>query len=157
MNKDTFFNIPHDVRVTEINNMLQTMKLKEVSEQLDIAYSTFLKEMTAGDYVYVQRENRYFKFIREDSIPQTLSHSDFTEELLFIRENLNYFKTMLVTESDLIISKKVHSKDAAFSNRSIKMNDEIYADFSNYCHEKFPQFRLQDLIAQSLLDFIEKY
>lgn len=37
------------------------------------------------------------------------------------------------------------------------MNEDIYGTFTHYCVEKFPHFRLQDLIAHSLLDFIEKY
>lgn len=150
--------MPPEVRVTEINEMLLSMTLKKVSETLDIPYSTFLKEMTTGDYVYIQRENRYFKFVREnDYTPQTLFYEDFAEELYFIRENLTHFKSMIVTEPELKISKKIHNKDAIFSNKSIKMNEEIYANFSSHCQDKFPQFRLQDLIAQSLLDFIEKY
>lgn len=134
------------------------MSLKKVSETLDIPYSTFLKEMTAGDYVYIQRENRYFKFVREDVYTsQTLLLDDFTEELSFLRENLTHFRSMIVTEPDLKINKKIYNKEAIFSNRSIKMNEEIYSSFSSHCQEKYPQYRLQDLIAQSLLDFIEKY
>lgn len=158
MNKETFFIMLPEERVDIINKMLQTMTLKEIGEKLDIPHSTFLKEMTAGDYVFIQRENRYYKFVREDdSISRTTRLDDYSEELSFLRENLNLFKDMTASESNLVLNKKIYSKDAVFSNRSIKMNEDVYADFSNHCHEKFPQFRLQDLVAQSLLDFIEKY
>lgn len=160
MNKELFLAMSPDKRVEEVNKMLQTASLKEVADEIGIAYSTFLKEMTVGDYVYIQRDNRYYKFIRDVGVnPQFDSSEDYREELHFLRENIDTLKRLVNSghRPPLILDKQIYSKSASFSNKSIKMNEEVYEKFTKHCSEHFPQFRLQDLIAQSLLDFIEKY
>lgn len=160
MNKETFLSMPPHKRVVEINKMLENATLKEVADKIGIAYSTFLKEMTVGDYVYIQRENRYFKFIRDGEKAKTPTHGETYEDLLlFLKENFDQLKQLLNSEQrpPLVLDQRIYSKNAVFTNKSIKMNDEIYESFTKFCNENFPQFRLQDLIAQSLLDFVDKY
>ncbi len=65
INRDNFFTADPDLRVKEINKMLENEALPDIAKSLGIPYSTFLKEMTRGDYVYIKRENKYFKFIRD--------------------------------------------------------------------------------------------
>ncbi|MEK4264170.1 hypothetical protein [Paenibacillus sp. FSL L8-0499] len=98
MNKEVFLTMSPDKRVEEINKMLQSLPLKEVAVRTGIAYSTFLKEMTAGDYVYIQRDNRYYKFLRdEDASLKSKEESIgvYHEELLFLRENIDVLKQLV--------------------------------------------------------------
>ncbi|EST52221.1 hypothetical protein T458_26895 [Brevibacillus panacihumi W25] len=83
----------------------------------------------------------------------------YREELRFLCENIDVLKRLINSEHrpPLTLDKQIYSNDASFSNKSIKMNEEVYKKFTKHCNEQYPQFRLQDLIAQSLLDFIEKY
>lgn len=161
MNKELFLAMSPEKRVEEVNKMLLTASLKEVADKIGIAYSTFLREMTVGDHVYIQRDNRYYKFIRDvDGVnPQADFNGDYQEELHFLRENIDSLKKLVNCghRPPLILDQQIYSKSASFSNKSIKMSEQVYEKFTKYCSEQFPQFRLQDLIAQSLLDFIEKY
>ncbi|GCL74586.1 hypothetical protein PN4B1_45410 [Paenibacillus naphthalenovorans] len=97
-------------------------------------------------------------FLRDpNSKPQT-TQTGYTVELNFLRENLDKLKKL--TENNklpLILDQRIYSKTSQFFVKSIKMNEDIYGMFTQYCDENYPHFRLQDLIAQSLLDFIEKY
>ena len=89
---------------------------------------------------------------------QTLNES-YEDVLQYLKDNFDQLKQMLNSEKrpPLVLDQRIYSKNAVFVNKSIKMNEEIYERFTEFCNENFPQFRLQDLIAQSLLDFIEKY
>ncbi|ALS23762.1 hypothetical protein IJ22_34010 [Paenibacillus naphthalenovorans] len=97
-------------------------------------------------------------FLRDpNSKPQT-TQTGYTVELNFLRENLDKLKKL--TENNklpLILDQRIYSKTSQFFVKSVKMNEDIYGMFTQYCDENYPHFRLQDLIAQSLLDFIEKY
>lgn len=68
MNKDKFSTMDVDKRAEEINKMLVNSDLKVVAERLGIAYSSFTKLMQDGDFVYIARENQYFKFIRDKEL-----------------------------------------------------------------------------------------
>lgn len=57
MNKEEFYAIDPDVRVEHINKLLLNRSLNDVAEEIGISPSTFSKEMTVGDYVYIKREN----------------------------------------------------------------------------------------------------
>lgn len=161
MNKESFFTMQHDKRAEEVNKLLQSLSLEDVAKKVGVNYSTFTKEMQAGDYVFIKRDNCYYKFLRDSfsTHSRKISSVD-SEELNFLKEHLNTLRDLVENRSDistLILNPKIYSKNSQFSVKSIKMNEDIYAAFTQYCGEKFPHFRLQDLIAQSLLDFIEKY
>lgn len=83
----------------------------------------------------------------------------YEDMLQFLKENFDQLKQLLnsVQRPPLVLDQRIYSKNAVFANKSIKMNEEIYESFTKHCNENFPQFRLQDLIAQSLLDFMGKY
>lgn len=161
MNKETFFTMQHDKRAEEVNKLLQSFSLEEVAEKIGVSYSTFTKEMQAGDYVFIKRDNRYYKFLRDPySIPTKKPPVVDSEELNFLKENLEKLRKLVESNNDksiLQLDQRIYSKNSQFLVKSIKMNEDIYGTFTQYCDEKFPHFRLQDLIAQSLLDFIEKY
>jgi hypothetical protein len=162
INKETFFTMSYEKRAEEVNKLLQTSCLKEVAEELGMSYSTFTKEMQSGDYVFIQRDNRYYKFLRDPNAKPLIVNpsGDFIEELNFLRENLDLLKTLMDVESNkppLAIDQRIFSKSSQLSVKSIKMNEDIYTMFTEFANEKYPYFRLQDLIAQSLLDFTKRY
>ncbi|UQQ36181.1 hypothetical protein [Paenibacillus polymyxa] len=161
MNKESFFTTQHDKRAEEVNKLLQSYSLEEVAEKIGVNYSTFTKEMQAGDYVFIKRDNHYYKFLRDpQSIPTKRQPAMDSEEMSFLKENLEKLRSLVEVKNDksiLVLDQRIYSKNSQFLVKSIKMNEDIYGYFTEYCDEKFPHFRLQDLIAHSLLDFIEKY
>jgi len=165
MNKDSFFTIDVDKRAEEINKMLVNSDLKGVAEVLGLAYSTFTKSMQNGDYTYIARENQYFKFIRDKELLRTVKPSDipnteFQEELTFIKENMEILKRLISTLDEspiLVLDKEIYDSKAKYVNKNLKLNEAIYEKFSNMCENQFPYLKIQDLIAHSLLEFINKY
>lgn len=165
MNKDRFFTMDVDKRADEINKMLINSDLKGVAEKLGIAYSSFTKEMQKSDFVFIARENQYFKFIRDKELLGTVKPSDkattgFQEELTFIKENIEALKRLISTLDEsptLVLDKEIYNSKAKYVNKNLKLNEAIYEKFSKLCENQFPHLKVQDLIAQSLLEFINTY
>lgn len=165
MNKDRFFTMNVDKRAEEINKMLVNSDLKGVAEALSLPYSSFTKEMQKGDYVFIARENQYFKFIRDKESLGTVKSTDistagFQEELSFLRENFEILKRLVDTANEsptLVLDKEVYNSKSKYVNKNLKLNESIYERFSNMCENQFPHLKVQDLIAQSLLSFINEY
>jgi len=165
MNKDSFFTMDVDKRAEEINKMLVNSDLKGVAESLGIAYSSFTKEMQKNDFVFIARENQYFKFIRDKELlgtakPSDKATTDFQEELTFIKENMETLKRLISTldkSPTLVLDKEIYNSKAKYVNKNLKLNEAIYGEFSKLCENQFPYLKIQDLIAHSLLEFITKY
>lgn len=160
MDKDSFFTMTPERRVQEVNRLLQKYELKEIAALIGIPYSTFTKEMRKGDYFYHQSDRKYYRFIRDEDEKSIKGKYGDSEVLSFIQENFDTLKSLIQnyqSSSFLLLDERVYRSNANFVNKSIKMNSEIYEEFSKFCEDNYPQYRLQDLIAQALIDFINKY
>lgn len=161
MNKDEFLTMHPDIRVKEINKMLETMQLPDIAKSLDMPSSSFSSEMQKGDYVYIKRDKKYFKFLRdENNLKDESKTSDYNEELLFIKNNFDVLKNILLNQKKdnvLILDEKIYDSKAKFVNKNIKVNDSIYQQFTSICDKQFRHLKIQDLIAQAFVDFIAKY
>lgn len=158
MNKDEFYSIEPDVRVNHINKMLLNRSLNEVAKEIGIPSSSFSKEMTNGDYVYIKRENQYYKFVRDlKDLQSSVTDND---TMLYLNQNIETIKKVISLfqhHTPLILDEKIYSKQLSYTTKSLKMNDNVYSEFTDFCKSNYPTYRLQDLIAQALLDFIQKY
>ena len=96
MNKDKFLSLNSKQRVEFVNELLQSNSydLRQVSDYLGINYSTFTKVMQEDCYVYIKRDNRYFKFVRDERQLKTDNTIE-DEATQFLRENLNHRATKL--------------------------------------------------------------
>ncbi|MGE8203040.1 hypothetical protein ACQKP0_00530 [Heyndrickxia sp. NPDC080065] len=161
MNKEEFLTMNPDLRVKKINKMLETMQLPDIAKLLDMPSSSFSSEMQKGDYVFIKRDKKYFKFLRGINSPEKeIKTSDYNEELLFIKENFDVLKKLLSNQENgirLILDKKIYETKAKYVNKNIKVNDSIYQEFTSTCERQFPHLKIQDLIAQAFVDFILKY
>lgn len=159
MDKDTFFTMAPEERVKKVNELLQKYELKEIADLIGIPYSTFTKEMRKGDYFYHQSDKKYYPFFRDENEKRKAGENRDSEELTFIRENLDALKSLLQNykSSTLLLDERIYRNNAIFVNKSIKMNSEIYDEFSKFCEENYPQYQLQHLVAQALIDFMNKY
>jgi len=158
LNKDEFYSIEPDVRVNHINKMLLNRSLNEVAKEIGIPSSSFSKEMTNGDYVYIKRENQYYKFVRDlKDLQSSVTDND---TMLYLNQNIETIKKVISLfqhHTPLILDEKIYSKQLSYTTKSLKMNDNVYSEFTDFCKSNYPTYRLQDLIAQALLDFIQKY
>lgn len=160
MDKETFLKMPPAIRVKEVNKLLKKYDLKEISKMIGIPSSTFSKVMREGDYLYHQGDKQYYPFVRseEERISKDLNHSN--EEIKFIRNNRDILEKIIHNieiQGLLYLDKRIYDKNAKFVNKSIRMNSEIYEDFSHFCDEYFPHLKMQDLIAQALIDAMQRY
>lgn len=122
--------------------------------------SSFSKEMTNGDYVYIKRDNQYYKFIKNKNMFK--QHPEqFQDVINFIEQNIETLRAIINDyegfRKKLILDERVYSKQADYTNKNIRMNGEVYKEFVEFCKENYPYLMIQDLVAQSLLDFINRY
>jgi len=160
MDKDTFFTMKPSIRVKEVNQLLKKYDLKKVAEIVGIPYSTFTKEMRVGDYFYHQSNKQYYPFVKSDDERIKADQKNKSDELSFLTEHFDALKSLVqLYQSNrlLVLDERIYSKEAKYENKSLKMNKELYDEFKKFCEEYYPQFKIQDLICQSLLDFQSKY
>lgn len=150
-----------DIRSKKINKMLETMQLPDIAKSLDMPSSTFSSEMQKGDYVYIKRDKKYFKYLRDEhNVQGELKTSDYNKELLFIKENYDIIKNIISNQdknTTLVLDKKIYDAKAKYVNKNIKVNDSIYQEFTSMCESQFRHLKIQDLIAQAFVDFNAKY
>lgn len=155
MDKEQFITLSPTKRVEEVNRLLKIHSLKEIAAMLGFAYSTFTTEMrNGGEYQYNKKNKQYVKVFTSENSNGDRSTLAFIEEN---REILQRLVEMYQTNQLLLLDEKVYSNTATFENKSIKMNKDIYSDFSRFCETHYRHLKMQDLIAQALLDFMEKY
>ncbi len=160
MDKETFFSMPPTKRVQEVNKLLQEHDQKELSKLIGIPSSTFSKYMREGDYLYHKADKRYYPFVRSEKERISNSHTEDSDETTFIKNNVDALKKVIQHFEEqglLLLDKRIHSKEAKFVNKSIRMNSDIYEDFSSFCEEYYPHLKTQDVIAQTLIDAMNRY
>ncbi|MCY1105141.1 hypothetical protein P5F80_10310 [Shouchella clausii] len=91
MNKDKFHTANSKDRVAIVNDLLKKegFDLQKVADALEMNYSTFTKLMQEDDYVYIKRENQYYKFVRDEKqIPTISTQTD--SEIDYIIKNFSF-------------------------------------------------------------------
>lgn len=159
MNKDKFITLSSKQRVAFVNDLLKNkaFDLQQVADYIGINYSTFTKIMQEDDYVYIKRENQYYKFVRDEN---AISYGDNAEDELsaFLNENLDVLKKLIEKykhNDDFTIDKKIFS--SKLSTKTFRMPDELYQQFVRTCETELPHLKIQDIIAQLLLNFTDTY
>ncbi|WP_088072038.1 hypothetical protein [Gottfriedia luciferensis] len=164
MNESEFFNMNLTKRVLMVNKLLKEEKedqLKITADKIGITYSQFTKEMQKGNYVYIKRLNKYCKFMDEETENKSnLKESSGTltiEFEAFLQENFEVLQKIVEIHErkQLILCEAIF--DGGASNKSFKINDNVYQKFINLCKEKFPMYRQMDLMGQALYDFHLKH
>ena|SRR5699024_2779515 len=160
MDKNTFITMPPSKRVQEVNKLLQKHDLKEISKILEIPSSSFSKVMREGDYLYHKADKQYYPFVRSEEERISNTHTEDSDENAFIKNNIDTLKNVIRLFEEqglLLLDKRIYSKDAKYVNKSIRMNSGIYEEFSRFCEEYYPHLKTQDVIAQTLIDAMNKY
>lgn len=161
MNKDKFHTANSKDRVALVNDLLKKdgFDLQKVADALEMNYSTFTKLMQEDDYVYIKRENQYYKFVRDvNQIPTLSTKTD--SEMDYIKKNFSLLKSLMERckhNSDFIIDKRIFRSTSKISSKNFRMPDDLYQNFVATCENEFPHLKIQDIIAQLLLDFADKY
>ena len=161
MNKDKFHTANSKNRVAIVNELLKRdgFDLQKVADALEMNYSTFTKLMQEDDYVYIKRENQYYKFVRdENQIPTISTQTD--SEMDYFKKNFSLLKSLIERykhNDDFNIDKRIFRSTYKISSKNFRMPDDLYQNFVATCENEFPHLKIQDIIAQLLLDFTDKY
>lgn len=160
MDKDTFFAMTPEERVPKINKLLEEYDMKGISDLLGISSSKFSQIMREGDYIYHKADKKYYPFVRSKEEREQILQNGDNDEIVFIKRNVNTLKKVIKQFEEqglLLLDKRIYSRDAKFVNKSIRMNSDIYDNFTQFCDEFYPHLKNQDVIAQALIDAISKY
>ena len=152
--------MPSAKRVQEVNKMLKEHSLSEICERLEIPSGSFSKLMREGDYLYHQADKQYYPFVRSEEERVSSTHTEQNDDIAFIKTHIDTLKKVIQQfeeSGNLLLDKRIYSKNAEFTNKSVRMNTSIYEDFSKFCEEYYPHLKTQDIIAQTLIDAMTRY
>lgn len=150
-------------RASYVNELLKKEgDLKKVAQSLGIKYSSFCKEMRTGGYSYNQSKKQYEKTLTLDEYIKIRDYEKETSEkedaINFLTSHLTEIKEILYVYSEnLILDSKVYQPNIPTTIKSLKINEEIYKEFSNLAKSQFSQYKVSDLVSQALYDFTKKY
>ncbi|WP_193063734.1 hypothetical protein [Oceanobacillus oncorhynchi] len=160
MDNQTFIAMSPADRVKKVNKLLQDHDMKEISSLIGIPSSSFSKIMREGDYIYHKADKRYYPFVRSEEERGLKIDTEGNRELAFFNQHIDTLKKVIrqfEEHGSLLLDKCIYSKDADFVNKSIRMNNDIYKEFTSFSEEYYPHLKTQDLIAQALIDAMKKY
>src|SRR5690625_4459622 len=160
MDKDKFLAMTPAERVRIVNKLLQDHDLRGVAKVLGIPSSSLSKIMREGDYLYHKADKKYYPFVRSEEDRVTSTKNEESNGLSFIEQHKNTLRKIVEQYENtglLILDKRIYSNDATFSNKSIRMNNDIYKEFSAFCEKYYPHLKIQHIIAQALIDAMTRY
>ncbi|AOM82064.1 hypothetical protein [Salisediminibacterium beveridgei] len=158
MNKDQFFSMDPHVRVKKINKLMENNSLEEVAESIGVARSSFSKEMQKEDYVYIKRYNQFFRFVRDQDASPSFNQVNQNETMQFIEDHKKDFERLFLNMRGkrVDIDPTIYDNNTKVITKSIRIREHVYQDFQTFCQSNWPQFNVQDLLAQSLIEFMHK-
>ena len=115
--------------------------------------------MKEGNFVFIKSLNQYCKYITtQNEIPKNSIQKE-KEALALLQDNMGFFKNLITSpqSSPLTLDPHIYAKDTTLASKSFKINDTIYSDFTRFCEENYSYLKLQDLLSQALLEFIENH
>lgn len=133
MNIDNFTTLSSKQRVKIVNDLLQKegFGLQDVAKEIGLKYSTFTKLMQEDDYVYIKRDNQYYKFVRDESQIKNKNHSE-DEELAYIKENFSTLKQIVESRKnnhDLTLDKRIYRSSSKPVTKNFRITEDIYTQF----------------------------
>jgi hypothetical protein len=162
MNKDNLLAMSSKERVKIVNELLKKegFDLQKVADYFNINYSTFTKLMQEDDYVYIKRENQYYKFIRDESQISPNSINADNDELTYIKDHFHTLKSIIEqyeNREDFFIDKRIFDTSSKISTKNFRISDDLYNQFVKVCQQKFPHLKIQDIISQLIFNFVNRY
>lgn len=163
MNKQELLSMKEEERVKVINEMLLekgVTKVEDVANKIGISASNLGKIMTQEGLYCCSRSFKQYVPRERNDFNVTL---DKNEVVKYLQENYHAIKKLidreLKTESDkvLVLSPKVVQSSSEYVVRNTKVGKSVNEQFTKLCEEKFSYLKMQDLLAQAMLEFTEKY
>ncbi|KOP78156.1 hypothetical protein AMS59_13750 [Lysinibacillus sp. FJAT-14745] len=142
-------------QVNWLNEELQKQELKKIAAELGMSTSTLTNGIRAAGYKFDRAAKQYviatLNSINEDKQLMAYLHEHFAELQMLIE--MQRFEV----NQDVKLDKRIGSMNAKYVAKSIKVQDNIYEEFEELYKTKFHQWKMQDVMTQMMLEFVEKY
>lgn len=142
-------------QVNWLNEELQKQELKKIAAELGMSTSTLTNGIRAAGYKFDRAAKQYviatLNSINEDKQLMAYLHEHFAELQMLVE--MQRFEV----NQDVKLDKRIGSMNAKYVAKSIKVQDNIYEEFEELYKTKFHQWKMQDVMTQMMLEFVEKY
>ncbi len=161
VNNDYFFTMNTRQRAKMVNDLLkkESWDLQQIAEHFGINYSTFTKAMQEDDYVYIKRDNQYYKFVRDDKQIMQINIGE-SEEIAYLIQHVETLRSIIERHSNnenFVLDKRIFRSSSKISAKNFRISDDLYKEFVQTCDVHFPQYKIQDIIAQMILNFVDHH
>lgn len=147
--------LPVEEQVNWLNEELQKQELKKVAAELGMSTSTLTNGIRAAGFKFDRAAKQYviatLNSINEDKQLMVYLHEHFAELQMLVE--MQCFEV----NQDVKLDKRIGSIGAKYVAKSVKVQDNIYEEFEELYKTKFHQWKMQDVMTQMMLEFIEKY
>ena len=154
MNGLEYRKLPVEEQVSWLNEELQKQELKKVAVELGMSTSTLTNGIRAAGFKFDRAAKQYviatLNSINEDKQLMVYLHEHFAELQMLIE--MQRFEV----NQDVKLDKR-GSMDAKYVVKSIKVQDNIYEEFEELYKTKLHQWKIQDVMTQMMMEFVEKY
>lgn len=142
-------------QVNWLNEELQKQELKKIAAELGMSTSTLTNGIRAAGYKFDRAAKQYviatLNSINGDKQLMAYLHEHFAELQMLVE--MQRFEV----NQDVKLDKRIGSMNAKYVAKSIKVQDNIYEEFEELYKTKFHQWKMQDVMTQMMLEFVEKY
>ncbi len=155
VNRFEYRKLPVEEQVNWINEELRKQELKNIAAELGMSISTLTNGIRAAGFKFDRTAKQYvidtLNKIDEDKQIMAYLHEHFAELQMLVE--MQCFKV----NQDVKLDKRIGSIGAKYVAKSVKVQDNIYEEFEELYKTKFHQWKMQDVMTQMMLDFVEKY
>lgn len=166
--------LPIEELAHTLNTQLEDYKsLQHLCDSLGITYNRVTSRFNKHDYAYVPRHKKYLRVnLSEDTLVlptqgSTTSSNVLTTEQLellnYLLPHIDDLKSLInnnanptALASSLLIDKRILDSTTT-STKNLTVYNDIYLQFTTMCSTQFLQYQTKHLLAQALLEFIDKY
>lgn len=113
-------------RVKIVNDLLkkEDFDLQKVADHLGMKYPTFTKLMQEDDYVYIKRDNQYYKFVQLTNIQPTND-----DELAYLKTNFTVLQSLIERHkdnNDFLLDKRISHSTSKVATKNFRISDDLY-------------------------------
>ncbi|WP_431808733.1 hypothetical protein [Lysinibacillus sphaericus] len=152
-----FRNLNSEEQVSLVNQRLieGSGRIADVATEIGVPASSLSNLLTKAGYAYSRKLKQYV--IKADKERQV--EEEPTKLLEYLIKNEDILRRVIedYKGATLVLNPIVYKPNVEQVTKSFKLNIEVYNEFHQLLANKYPHYRIQDAIAQALLDFVENY
>ncbi|MBM7578245.1 hypothetical protein [Jeotgalibacillus terrae] len=157
INEVQFRNLTTNERVNYFNEELKHSgkTVDEAAKELGLSSSTVSLLMRKDGYRYCRMTKQYIQQEEKNTSSRTTQE----EFLKYLFENEEILRKVIGTTATkrMIVDESIYYQNDSFVSKTLKIKGNTFKEFQTLLKDKYPQYRMQDMLTQALIDFIHKY